>query len=253
MTINLKLASIRSALAPRGSSPHEAEDSVQKAWIRRASRHAMQSMPPFGPSTSDRNAMRYFFLDAACWFNEALCCRYTVVQFGKLRLPMRIDGVLTTAEWHWALGLFTDGQFQVFGAWRDEGPETVQRIAEDLHDRGLERVHALAADAGVVAAMKARHPKLCELTVAELVESGAVSYRMRQAIRWTGAAAQRLQERMSRAVKKYGPFADHAAAAEFLAQTFQRADRDLLADYWDRTKPAPYGVSAAPRILVRAA
>ncbi len=195
--------------------------------------------------------MSYFFWDSTDWFDGALCCRYTVVQFGKLRLPMRIDGLLTTAEWHWALGLFTDGQFQVFGAWRDEGPETAQRIAADLHDRGLERVHALAADESLVKAMKARHPRLCERTVADLVESGTASYRMRQAIRWTDAAAQRLQGRMSRAIKTNGPFADHAAAADFLAQAFQRADRNLLSDYWGRTKPAPYGVSAAPRILVR--
>lgn len=197
--------------------------------------------------------MSYFFWDSTDWFGSTLCCRYTLVQFGKLRLPMRIDEAPTTAEWHWALGLFTDGQFQVLGAWRDEGPETAPRIAEDLHDRGLERVSALAADAGVVTAMKARHPKLCERTVSELVESVAVSYRMRHAIRWTDAATQRLQERMSRAAKKYGPFPDHAAAADFLAQAFQRADRDLLADYWERTKPAPYGVSAAPRVLARAA
>jgi hypothetical protein len=197
--------------------------------------------------------MSYFFWDSAYWFGNPLCCRYTVVQFGKLQLPMRIDGVLSISEWHWALGLFTDGQFQVFGAWRDEGPETAQRIAADLHDRGLERVGALAAENRLVAAMKARHPKLCECIVAQLVETGAASYRMRQAIRWTDTAAQRLHERMSRAAKKHGPFADHAAAADFLAQTFQRADRDLLADYWDRAKPAPFGLSAAPRVLVRAA
>ncbi|MCE4554285.1 hypothetical protein [Pelomonas cellulosilytica] len=197
--------------------------------------------------------MNYFFWDSAYWFGSTLCCRYTVVQFGQLKLPTLIDGVLTTAEWHWALGLFTDGQFQVFGAWREEGPETSQRIAGDLHDRGLERVHAVDADESLVAAMKARHPKLCERTVAELVESGAVSYRMRQAIRWTDTAAQRLQERVSRAARKHGPFADHAAAADFLAQAFQRANRDLLADYWERAKPAPYGLSAVPRVLVRAA
>lgn len=197
--------------------------------------------------------MSYFFWDSTDWFDSALCCRYTVVQFSKLQVPMRVDGASTIVEWHWALGLFTDGQFQVFGAWRDEGPDTVQRIAADLHDRGLERVHALAADDSLAAAMRTRQSKLCERTVADLVESGAISYRMRQAIRWTDAATQRLQERMSRLVKKYGPFPDHAAAADFLAQAFQRADRDLLADHWERTKPAPYGVSAAPRVLARAA
>jgi len=197
--------------------------------------------------------MSYFFWDSNRWFGSALCCRYTVVQFGKLRVPMRIDGALATAEWHWALGLFTDSEFQVLGAWRDEGPTTAQRIAADLEDRGLERVAVLAADESLVVAMKALHPKVCEGTVAELASSGAASSRMRQAIHWTDTAAQYLQERMSRAAKKHGPFADHAAAADFLAQAFQRADRDLLADYWGRATPAPYGLSAAPRVLARAA
>lgn len=197
--------------------------------------------------------MTYFFWEPTRWFKSALCCRYTVVQFGKLRVPMRIDGAPAAAEWHWALGLFTDGQFHVLGAWRDESPATAERIAADLHDRGLERVAALAADNNLVAAMKGLSPKTCERTVTELAESGAASSRMRQAIRWTDAAAQHLQERMSRAAKKYGPFADHAAAADFIARAFQRADRALLADYWGRAKPAPYGLSAAPRVLVRTA
>ncbi|HEY9107162.1 MAG TPA: hypothetical protein VIN58_10835 [Roseateles sp.] len=196
--------------------------------------------------------MSYFFWDSSRWFNSALCCRYVVVQFGKLQVPMRIDNAVFTAEWHWALGLFTDGQFQVFGAWREEGAATAQRIAADLHDRGLERVSALAADDTLVSALKALRPKVCERTVAELVEAGATSSRMRHAIRWTDAAAQRLQERISRAAKNHGPFVDHDAAADFMAQAFQRADRDLLADYWGRAKPAPYGVSAAPALLARA-
>ncbi|MFG6416872.1 transposase [Roseateles sp. DC23W] len=197
--------------------------------------------------------MSYRFWESIRWLNSALCCRYTVVQFGMLQLPMRIDGVRVTAEWHWALGLFTDGQFQVLGAWRDEGPDTGQRIAADLHNRGLERVSALAADESVVTAMKAQRPQFCERSVAELVASGSASSRMRQAIRWTDTAAQHLQGRLSRAAKRHGPFADHAGAGDFLAQAFQRADKDLLADYWYRAKPAPYGLSAAPRVLARAA
>jgi hypothetical protein len=197
--------------------------------------------------------MSYFFWDTRHWFNGALCCRYTVVQFGELRVPMWHDGVPITAEWHWALGLFTDGQFQVLGAWRDDGPATAQRIATDLRDRGMERVTALAADDRLIAAMKALRPKVCEHIVTELAKSGVVSSRMRQAIRWTDTAAQHLQGRLSRAAKRHGPFADHAAAADFIAQAFQRADRDLLADYWGRAKPAPYGLSATPRVLARAA
>jgi hypothetical protein len=197
--------------------------------------------------------MSYYFCEPTDWFDGPLCCRYTAVQFGKLQLPMRIDGASTIVEWHWALGLSTDGQFEVLGAWRDEGPKTAQRTAADLHDRGLERVNALAAEDGLAGAMKACHSRLCEHTVTDLVESGAASSCMRQAIRWTDAAAKRVQERMSRSARKYGPFADHAVAADFLAQAFQRADRDLLADYWERAKPAPFGVTAARRVLLRAA
>jgi transposase InsO family protein len=188
--------------------------------------------------------MSYLFWEPTRWFKGALCCRYTVVQFGKLRIPMRIDGAPATAEWHWALGLFTDGRFQLLGAWRNEGPATAQRIAEDLRDRGLERVAALAADNKLVAAMKGLSPKTYQRTVTELAESGAASSRMRQAIHWTDTAAQHLQERMSRAAKKDGPFVDHAAGADFIARAFQRVDRALLADYWGRAKPAPYGLSA---------
>ncbi|MFT7772138.1 hypothetical protein [Roseateles sp.] len=197
--------------------------------------------------------MTYFFWDSPDWFGGALCCRYVVVQFDKLHVPTWIDGAPATAEWHWALGLFTDGQFQVLGAWRDEGPATAQRIAADLHDRGIERIQALAADDALAAAVKGLCPRVCDRTVAELAAPGAASARMRQAIRWTDTAAQHLQERMSRATKKQGPFADHAAAADFIAQAFQRADRDLLADDWDRAKPAPYGLRAAPPVLARTA
>ncbi|MFG6431859.1 hypothetical protein [Roseateles sp. LYH14W] len=197
--------------------------------------------------------MAYFFWESTRWFTSALCCRYTVVQFGKLRIRMWIDGAPATAEWHWALGLFTDGQFQVLGAWRDDGPSTAHRIAADLHDRGVERVTVLAAEDNLATAMKGLGPKVCEHTVAEFAEYGVASSRMRQAIRWTDTAAQRLQDRMSRAAKKHGPFADHAAAADLIAQAFQRADRDLLADCWRRTKPAQFGLDAAPRVLARAA
>ncbi|HEY0956264.1 MAG TPA: transposase [Roseateles sp.] len=196
--------------------------------------------------------MTYFFWDSTDWFGSTLCCRYTVVQFGKLQLPMRIDGVLTTAEWHWALGLFTDGQFDVLGAWCDEGPAMAQRIAADLHNRGLERVTALAADDGLIAAVRGLGIKVCEHAAAERASSAASS-RMQQAIRRTDTAAQHLQERMSRAVRKHGPFADEAEAADFIAQAFQRAERDLMTDYWGRAKPAPYGLVAAPRVLARAA
>ncbi len=193
--------------------------------------------------------MPYRFWDAARWFNGTLCCRYVVVQAGSLRVPTWNDGVMVASEWHWALGLFTDGRFEVLGAWRGGGAATAAQIAQDLHDRGIDRIKALAANGWQIAAMARFHPKMCRSSAAELAESGAFGPRMRRAIRWTDAAAQRLQARMQRAVQKQAPFTNAAAAADFIAQAFQRADRDLLDDRWDRARPAPYGASASAAAL----
>jgi len=188
--------------------------------------------------------MSYFFWDSKRWFGGTLCCRYLVVRFGKLRVPMLKDGTSVASEWHWALGFFTDGQFEVLGAWQDDGAGTAQRIADDLHERGIERIRAIAAEDGLVEAMAGLRPRVGERTTAVLAESSAFGPRMRRAIRWTDAAGQHLQARMSRVAKRQAPFADPAAAADFIAQAFQRADRDLLHDRWDRKHPAPFGQGA---------
>lgn len=193
--------------------------------------------------------MSYLIWKSTQWFSGALCCRYLVVRFGRLRVPMRHEGATTAAEWHWALGLFTDGQFEVLGAWRDQGAATQQRIAADLRNRGIERIKALAGDDSLAAAMGRFRPKVSRQSMAELAGCGALGPRMRQAIHWTEVAAQRLQDRMQRVVRNQPPFAGDAAAADFIAQAFQRADRDLLDDRWDRAKPAPYGASASAAAL----
>ncbi len=197
--------------------------------------------------------MTYFLWESPRWLSRALCRCYTLVQFGKLRIPMRVNGVLATADWHWALGLGTSGEFEVLGAWRDDGPATPQRIAADLHHRGLERVRLLVADEGLAAAMKGLPSKVCEQTVADLASPGVASSHLQQAMRWTGTAAQHLQRRMSRAAMQHGAMPDDSAAAEFLSQRFQRADRDLLVDDCVGVRPALFGLSASPLALARAA
>ncbi|HEU6456158.1 MAG TPA: hypothetical protein VN201_11880 [Roseateles sp.] len=188
--------------------------------------------------------MSYFFCDSQRWFSGTLCCRYLVVRFGKLRVPLVKDGSVVAADWHWALGFFTDGQFEVIGAWPDQGAVTGQRIAVDLYNRGIERIKAAAAEGSVLDALGDLRLKVGKGTTVELAESGAFGPRMRRAIRWTDAAGQHLQGRMSRVAKRQPPFADPAAAADFIARAFQRADRDLLRDRWDRKHPAPFGQRA---------
>ncbi len=178
--------------------------------------------------------MAHHFVDTASWSATPLCVRYLVVRFGRLRVPMLKDGSAAASEWHWALGFFTDGQCEVLDAWPDEGEGTAQRIAMDLHHRGIERLNVVAAEDGLLQAVGILRPKLCRNTTAELIASGALGSRMRRAVQWTEVAGQHLQGRMSRRAKRKGPFVDDAAAADFIAQAFQRVARDLLEDRWER-------------------
>lgn len=193
--------------------------------------------------------MSYHFRSTDRWFSGPLCCRYLVVHFSRLRVPMKHERLIAMADWHWALGLFIDGGFEVLGAWRDEGGKTPDQIAADLHQRGLERVKALAGDESVVAALGRFRPAASRETMAELAESGAFGPRMRQAIRWTDTASRQLHTRMQRVACGQQTLSDDAVAADFIAKAFQRADRDLLNDRWRRVRPAPYGASASATAL----
>jgi hypothetical protein len=188
--------------------------------------------------------MPYFFAESDRWFSGALCCRYLVVRFDKLRLPMFKGRDAAASEWHWALGFFTNGQIGVIGAWQDDGAKTPERIADDLHKRGVERIGALAAETAIVGAMADLGPKACKGSATELLESGAFGPRMQRAIRWTDAAGRHLQARLDRVATRQVPFADRAASTDFIARAMQKAERDLLNDCWDRTCPASYGPGA---------
>lgn len=196
--------------------------------------------------------MAYFFSESDRWFSGSLCRRYLVARFGKLCVPMLKQGAPAAADWHWALGFFTDGQFEVLGAWQHEGEGIARRIAMDLHDRGVERIKAIAAEDRLLEAMADLRPKVCRNTTAELVESGHLGPHMRRAARWTEVAGQRLQARMSGVARRQA-HADPAASADFIAQAFQRADRDLLCDRWDRKHPAPFGQRAFVAAMTTAA
>jgi len=84
--------------------------------------------------------MSYFFWESNRWLGNPLCCRYLgVVRFGRQCVPMRHEESASAAQWHWALGLFTDGWLEVLGA------VTPQRIAAGLHGLGIKRIKSLRA------------------------------------------------------------------------------------------------------------
>jgi len=197
--------------------------------------------------------MTYLTSEANRWFSGTLCCRYVVVRFDRLRVPMLEEGAVVPVHWRWALGCFTGGEFEVLGAWRDDGAGTASRVATDLHDRGLERVGALAADDDLILELAGFRPRVCRNTTAQLIDSGALGSRMRRAVRWTEVAGEHLQTRMSVSARRHGPFVDEPAVAAFMARSFQRAHRDLLADGWDRAHPARFGQAAFAAFKVGAA
>ncbi len=149
--------------------------------------------------------MPYFFCVSQRWSGGTRCSHHQVVRFGKLHVPLLKGGAVMAANWHWALRLFTDGQFEVIGAWPDQGPATGQRIAIDLYNQGMERIKAAAAESSILDALGNDRFRVGRSTTDKLAESGAFGPRTRRAIRWTDAAGQHLQGRLSPRGAAAGP------------------------------------------------
>ncbi len=164
----------------------------------------------------------------ARWLSRPLCVRYVLADFKTIRLPVRDGAKVRDLSWRWALGLFKPGEYEVLGAWPVAASSV--DVAHDLHQRGVEHLSAISADADMD--YSAAFPDACWFSVSELDSTtipAAAGFgpRRRAAIRLAAATAHRMQTSITRAIKRRGPFADEAAAAAFLAQTLERADRRL--------------------------
>ncbi|MEO6279863.1 hypothetical protein [Roseateles sp.] len=167
--------------------------------------------------------------DLEHWLSRPLCCRYVLAEFKTLRLPIRDGAEVLDMSWRWALGLFKPGEYEVLGAWPAGAPSV--DVAHDLHQRGLEHLTAVSADVGMDCA-STFPDAVCWSSVGDpnitrVPPSGSFGPRRRAALRSAAATARRMQISINRAIKRRGPFADEAAAAAFLAQTLERADRRL--------------------------
>ncbi|MEO6277363.1 hypothetical protein [Roseateles sp.] len=166
---------------------------------------------------------------AKVWLSKPLCCRYVLAEFKTLRLPVRDGAEVRDMSWRWALGLFKPGQYEVLGAW-PAGAASVD-VAHDLHQRGIEQLTAISADAGMDCSTTFPDAvcwsSVSELNSTSVSAAGSFGPRRRAALRSAAATAQRLQIGITRTIKRRGPFADDAAAAAFLAQALERADRRL--------------------------
>lgn len=168
-------------------------------------------------------------LQAVRCLSKPLCCRYVLAEFKTLRLPVRDGAEVREMSWRWALGLFKTDEYEVLGAWPMEA--TSADVAHDLRKRGVERLTAVSADTGMNCS--STFPDAVCLSPVSQPHStsapAAASFgpRRRASLRSASATAQHMQVSITCAVKRRGPFADEAAAAAFLAQTLERADRRL--------------------------
>lgn len=163
------------------------------------------------------------------WLSKPLCGRYVFADFKTLHLRVRDGDASKDISWRWALGLFKQGEYEILGAWSAQAAPG--EVAQDLHDRGIERIGAVAgADA---TDLTAQYPDAANWPPAEDVSTPHIVQtfgpRRRAALRSAAATAERLQTTLSQAIRRRAPFADEASAAAFLAQQLEKADRRFWA------------------------
>lgn len=159
---------------------------------------------------------------------KPLCSRYAFAEFKILVLPVNDDGAVRDVAWRWALGLYKPGAYELLGAWPSQASH--EYVSCNLHERGVERIDAIADDYGIHRRSRFARaviwpPKVASEEVGASRALHAFSRRQLAAVQSTGAVASQLQSCLARAIRRHGPFADEAAAADFLVQRLQRADQ----------------------------
>lgn len=171
-----------------------------------------------------------FERSTAAWRGRPLCCSYILAEFKTVHLPIREADAVTHVPWRCAIGLFRKGEYEVLGGW-PAGFSPAQ-ICDDLHQRGAERIMAIAAEDGFDFA--SRFPDAVMLSVSDdsagFGAPGAellIRPRQRAAVQSAIATSKRFQASITRAIQREAPFADETAAAAFLMRTLESADRRL--------------------------
>jgi len=207
----------------------------------------------------------------ASWRSVALCCRYSLVRFERLPVPSeQVDVAPFGNNVLWALGVLSDGQYEVLGAWPVPEPPTTEwvEVFEDLRARGVERIGAViggdldmdpvavrmvypgAASLVVSAAatpVARTHTKLSQgVATAGLRSrpSGRVPLHQRLA-QASNDAVRRMQTSALLAIARHGPFRKFEAAQSFAIDKLRYAERKLARSPLDACASAS-PVSARP-------
>lgn len=166
----------------------------------------------------------------SAWLSKPLCCRYLLAEFNVLRLPVKSGSAIKQSHWRWALGTFRQAEYELLGAWPRQVP--LPAVLDELRDRGIERMEACCAEADEDVA--SRFPDAVPLLRTDDRKAAVPPSHLRRfsAKRWAAleaavAKAEFLQLSLERAIERHGPFADEGAAAAFVLDTLENADRQL--------------------------
>jgi len=174
------------------------------------------------PLRSDR------WVSDASWRSRPLCCRYALVEFKTLDLPIDGGDAVRHVPWCWALGLFTQDQYEVLGAWPAQASSA--EVGHDLHQRGIEQIKAITASDGTECSEHfpgaVTLPRAFESEAAGTpTRAGVFGPRRVAALKSAATTADRLQRRVANAIQRRAPFADEAEAVAFLLHALEKADR----------------------------
>lgn len=184
-----------------------------------------------------------FHTDGEWRGGRPLCRAYQLVHFAIA--PTQVAAALPAGRVTWALGTVSDGSHEVLGAWQHstDGALNWQQVFEDLAARGIDQirfvVRAEASSASLMlpavrvigVSMRApaqRVPRSARTRHAGGsldCDSDEVPLRVRRLVRHSGKAAQLLQQGLMRAATRHGPVESPHAAAAFVAEWLESAER----------------------------
>jgi hypothetical protein len=186
----------------------------------------------------------------AAWRSIPLCCRYSLVRFERLPTQSEKVDVAPLGTVLWALGVLSDGQFEVLGAWSVPEPSATAwaGVFEDLRARGVERIGAVVGgELGTdTAALRKAYPSAASLGVlpsdAQVSRaSTALSQRVtgsqsrppgrmsrhQRLVQASDDASRRIQASAALAIARHGPFHEFEAAQSFAIDKLRQAERKL--------------------------
>jgi transposase-like protein len=158
-------------------------------------------------------------LELTSGLSRPLCRRYVLCIADAVVVRWRHAGHFRERELHWLFGWLADGECEPLGAWM--GPQALRQMRAELKDRGVQSVRHVAL---LHDALPESEGAACAI---ELAFPGAMTSSRPPLWPVAEAMAVDIRQRLGRAVRRHGSFANETAALDFVAGALQRAERRL--------------------------